>query len=258
MRKDALAKNLLEDLLSPGRVKAAQEGRPVYFVGSDGLIRFGFETKADQPLYVPTMLRESVLFTYHGLPMLGHMGVAKVWPILKRRFHWPKARANLKRWTKSCLCCQRRKPSKPKRQGLSEPMPQAVRPFQSLSFDLVGPFEQREAGNTMILTALCNFTRFAFAIPVPNGKAETVARALVDNIFWNFGPPEKIISDRAQAFIGEVIKGVCKAMDIKHIRSSGYQPQGNAVERFHSFLNAALTIQCHEQRVPWDEALAPI
>ena len=68
--------------------------------------------------------------------------------------------------------------------------------------------------------------------------------ALVDNIFWNFGPPEKIISDRTQAFIGEVIKGVCKAMDIKHIRSSGYQPQGNAVERFHSFLNAALTIQC--------------
>ena len=47
-------------------------------------------------------------------------------------------------------------------------------------------------------------------------------------------------------------------MGIKHIRSSGYQPQGNAVERFHSFLNAALTIQCHEQRIPWDEALAPI
>ena len=55
--QDGLGKNLMADPLSQGRVQAAQEGRPVYFVGSDGLIRFGFEAKADQPLYVPTALR---------------------------------------------------------------------------------------------------------------------------------------------------------------------------------------------------------
>ena len=54
------------------------------------------------------------------------------------------------------------------------------------------------------------------------------------------------------------MQAVCRILKIKHIKTSGYQPQGNCVERFHRFLNAALTIYCHEFRSSWEDALDPI
>ena len=55
--------------------------------------------------------------------------------------------------------------------------------------------------------------------------------------------------------VDEVMQAVCRTMGIAHIKTSGYQPQGNCVERFHRFLMAALCIHCHEFRHSWDEAL---
>jgi hypothetical protein len=51
---------------------------------------------------------------------------------------------------------------------------------------------------------------------------------------------------------------VCKLLKIKHIKTSGYQPQGNSVERLHRYMNAAITIQCHEYHLEWDECLDAI
>ena len=127
-----------------------------------------------------------------------------------------------------------------------------------IHFDTVGPLEETIRGNMYILTAICPFSLFPFAIPITDAGAETVARTLCTEIFWNFGIPERISSDRAQAFLGEVMQRVCKELGTTHIKSSGYQPQGNAVERFHRFLNASLTINCHEFRSSWDDALPAI
>jgi hypothetical protein len=125
-------------------------------------------------------------------------------------------------------------------------------------FDTVGPLEETFRGNSYILTALCPFSLFPFAIPIQDAGADTVARALCGEIFLNFGIPEQISSDRAQSFLGDVMQRVCKELGTQHIKSSGYQPQGNAVERFHRFLNASLTINCHEFRTSWDDALPAI
>ena len=164
---DALAEKLLGNRNSSRRVEAAEAGSPVFFVDGDDVIRYGMESNKEQPFYVPLALRESVLFTYHGMPMLGHLGTEKVWPILRRHFYWPKIRTNLKRWISACLLSAEEAPRR-MRQGVSSPLEQASKPFQYLSFDLVGPYEETEQGNTVILTALCNFTRFAFC--------DTVAR----------------------------------------------------------------------------------
>jgi len=71
----------------------------------------------------------------------------------------------------------------------------------------------------------------------------------VEKVFWTFGPPQHLVSDVTQAFTGAVMTEVCKLLNIKHIKTSGYQPQGNSVERLHGYMNAAITIQwadCHE------------
>jgi len=230
-----------------------------YFVDAQGLVRFsrGEANLTDptaMPLYVPKTLRSSVLHAFHGLPMLGHQSVAGIWPLLRRKFHWPGITRDLRRWIQACLCCRRRKASRNKLHGLSSPMTRAAKPFHTIHFDLVGPFDETARGNVYILTAMCPFVQFPFAVGIPNKEAETVARALVE-IFALVGPPEEIVSDRAAEFTGLVMQAVCRVLNIKHIRTSGYQPQGNQVERFHRFLVAALCIHCHEFRDGWDDAL---
>ena len=81
---------------------------------------------------------------------------------------------------------------------------------------------------------MCPFSQFPFAMSIPNKEAETVARALVV-IFSLVGHPKLMVSDRAKEFIGEVMQAVCRIPKIKRLKTSGYQPQGNRVERFHRF-----------------------
>jgi hypothetical protein len=117
---------------------------------------------------------------------------------------------------------------------------------------------ETESGCSYILTAVCPFTQWPFAVPIANKEAETVARALVQ-IFSVTAPPERVVSDRAKEFIGEVMQEVCRILRIHHIKTSGFNPQANGVvERFHRFLMACLTVHVHEFRSTWDDALAPI
>ena len=52
------------------------------------------------------------------------------------------------------------------------------------------------------------------------------------------------------------MRAVCRILRIKHIKTSGYNPQSNGViERFHRFLMACLTVHVHEFHSKWDEAL---
>ena len=255
-RHDKLAQHVLRKSKvqpAPGEVRFFQDAR--------GLVRYtgtsGTSDVTAMPFYVPTSLRQSVLSAFHGLPLLGHLGFARTWPLLRQRFHWPGITRDLRRWMAACLCCRRRKDSRNVRHGLSSPMARTPAPFHTVHFDLVGPFEETLSGNVYILTLICPFSQFPFAVGIPNKEAETVARALVV-IFSLVGHPKLMVSDRAKEFIGEVMQAVCRILKIKHIKTSGYQPQGNCVERFHRFLNAALTIYCHEFRSSWEDALDPI
>ena len=128
---------------------------------------------------------------------------------------------DLRRWLAACLCCQRRKPSRNKKYGLTSPMARASKPFATLHIDLVGPFDETTSGFAYILTAMCPFTQFPFAVPLPNKEADTVAKALNKEVFSLVGSPERLVSDRAPEFIGEVMQGVNKLLRIKHVRSSG-------------------------------------
>ena len=55
-----------------------------FFKDTEGRIRYFQEGVTQHALYVPKKLRQSVLYTFHGLPMLGHVSLKKVWPVLRQ------------------------------------------------------------------------------------------------------------------------------------------------------------------------------
>lgn len=210
-----------------------------------------------QQICVPQSMRRCVLYSVHGLPISGHDGVLKTMLRLRKNFWWKSYARDTKAWVKSCFC-QRRKKSRPLKHGWTGTL-RAKRPWELVSFDLVGPLPETEDGYVYLLTAIDHFSRYPFAIPVPDKKTATIARALHDNVFTLFGPPTLLLSDCAKEFRNDVIHGVWELWGSKAIHTSGHQPQANGiVERFHRWLNCQLTIFANAKRDDWSDHITSI
>ena len=66
-------------------------------------------------------------------------------------------------------------------------------PDELLQIDLVGPLQSPHYW--FVLTAIDVFTKYLFAVPLTNARADTVARELVGQFFRHSYIPETILSD---------------------------------------------------------------
>ena len=198
-------------------------------------------------------MRRTILYSVHGLPISGHDGVLRTQMRLRRHFFWEGMLDDCKRWVKSCLYCQRRKRPKPKRNGLTQSLG-ALRPFEMVSFDIVGRLPGTNNGNEYLLTVIDHFTRYPLAIPIPNRSIATVVSALHTHLISVFGPPRVLLSDCERSFVSKVTEGCLALLGTRKINTTGYQSQANgSVERFHRYLNAALTIASNAHKNDWDQ-----
>ena len=120
--------------------------------------------------------------------------------MIARKFYWKGYRRDVRRWIKSCLVCARRKPHRPTRAGKRQSLG-ASAPFRTVAIDCVGPYTPDADGNCYLLTGIDVFTRWPFAIPIRNERAETVARALYRGLIRDHGCPRIIRRDRGACFI---------------------------------------------------------
>ena len=128
--------------------------------------------------------------------------------------------------------------------------------MQFLHIDHVGPLPPDAKGNTYLLTACDQFTRYTWAMPCKGQDAVTTMDLLLRNIIYPFGLPDWIYSDKAQAFASQVMYDICTKLGVKKAQTTGYQPQSNSpVERFHSYLNQALTICVGQHKENWHMAV---
>ena len=234
--------------------------RVVYHVDENGRVTqertTALATSHSSPrVYVPESLQTSVLYHYHGLPLSGHVGRDKTISNISRKFYWKGMHDQAKRWIRSCIPCNRRKAA-PKANADEPGVLKSRFPMDVICIDHVGPLFESKRGNVYILTAIDVFTRFPFAIPVQDRKAETVARALYENIFQLFSFPSALVSDNAPEFVGKVMTALCDLFHIKHIRTMPYTPMLNGcLERFHRYLNATLTMLTSRWKDNWDDKL---
>lgn len=81
------------------------------------------------------------------------------------------------------------------------------------------------------------FSRFVWAVPIPDVSSKTVAKVLLDEWVLRFGPPEKLLSDQGKTFAGHIIRNLCTKMGCKKICTSPYHPQTDGlVEGFNRTL----------------------
>ena len=120
--------------------------------------------------------------------------------------------------------------------------------------DLVGPWLRAVEGHTHLLTVVDRTMRWASVIPLQSTTAQVVTDSFVANWVAHFGVPATITTDQATQFTVPTWQCMCRALGVKHVKTTAYQPQSNGmVECFHRQLKVVLHARC--SGVDWLEHL---
>ncbi len=111
-------------------------------------------------------------------------------------------------------------------------------------------------GNHLILVVVDHFTRWTEALPLSNHRAETIAHAVVREVFCRFGSPYVIHTDQGADFESELFKEMCKLLNITKTRTSPYRPQSDGMpERFNRTLLSLLSMFVSQCGSDWEDHL---
>ena len=185
---------------------------------------------------VPLSWRRIVFDSLHGL---SHPGIRATQKLITSRFVWPGINSDVRRWTRSCIQCQRAKVQGHTKTPLTSFRTPDSR-FDVIHINLVGPLPPSR-GFTYLVD---RFTRWPEAIPLTSITSDAVAQAFLSGWISRFGVPSTIVTDRGCQFESHLWSNLMTLLGSKRSRTTAYHPQANGmVERFHRQLKAALKAQ---------------
>lgn len=209
-------------------------------------------------LWLPESLRETVMRQLHCPPNSAHPGINKLLEKIRRYYYWPKCLSDVVNFVKSCEICKISKlPNSITRPPMIPRQP-ALRPWQELHIDYVGPFPRSKSGFTQVLVILDNFSKYVVVRPVRQATARVTIDTLKEYVFNYFGVPQKILSDNGSQFVSNEFKHFLDDLGITHIRTGFYSPQANSAERVNKTIFTAVRMYITDNHKDWDINLGSI
>lgn len=210
----------------------------------------------DQPtfqLVLPKKYRQMALMSLHD--DVGHLGYERTVDLVRARFCWPRMSSEVEETIRTCERCLRRKARAERTAPLVNI--ETSRPLELVCMDYLS-LEPDGRGTKNILVITDHFTKYAVAVPTPDQKEKTVAKALWNNFLVHYGIPERLHNDQGRNFESAVIKNLCVLLEIKKSRTTPYHPRGNPVERFNRTLLAMLGTLEEVDKVKWRDHVQPL
>ena len=103
--------------------------------------------------------------------------------------------------------------------------------MERIALDIMGPLPNTENGNKYVLVLADYYTKYVEAYAVPDERAETVARKLVDEFICRYGVPHEIHSDQGRNFESNVFQQMCRLLGIKKTRTTPYNPKSDGMKK---------------------------
>ncbi|KAK6089154.1 hypothetical protein P3W45_001861, partial [Vairimorpha bombi] len=87
-------------------------------------------------------------------------------------------------------------------------------PFDKVGIDVVGPLPRANNGNIFVVLGTDHTTRWSVARALKFKTAWNIARFIIEEIFVQYGPSKKLLSDQGCEFI---VSQICVIMDTKKV-----------------------------------------
>ncbi|UYV83065.1 hypothetical protein LAZ67_22002076, partial [Cordylochernes scorpioides] len=207
-------------------------------------------------LVIPKCMRPDILKEFHDVPTAGHLGFARTYDRIRKRYFWPGLYNSVRRYVAHCKECQRRKGENKLPAGKLIPIKPPSFPFQKIGMDLLGRFPLSDKGNLWIIVCTDYLTKYAIAKALPSGTAAEIATFILEEVILKHGAPREIITDRGRAFMSQMVKEVTSRCKISHLFTTAYHPQTNGLtERLNKTLGDMLSMYVDAEQRDWDSVL---
>ncbi|UYV84270.1 hypothetical protein LAZ67_X001713, partial [Cordylochernes scorpioides] len=207
-------------------------------------------------LVIPKCMRPDILKEFHDVPTAGHLGFARTYDRIRKRYFWPGLYNSVRRYVAHCKECQRRKGENKLPAGKLIPIQPPSFPFQKIGMDLLGRFPLSDKGNRWIIVCTDYLSKYAIAKALPSGTAAEIATFILEEVILKHGAPREIITDRGRAFMSQMVKEVTSRCKISHLFTTAYHPQTNGLtERLNKTLGDMLSMYVDAEQRDWDSVL---
>ena len=167
---------------------------------------------------------------------------------------WEGMRASADKWCQACRICASRN-----RTGrISTPLRSlgSMRPFTSLTWDLVFISPKGNGGEVGCLSAICTYTKYVWLRTIRSKHARAVAWALLAVIADAGVFPMRLGNDREKSFRTKVVEELTALCNSRMSFGLAYTPWGHGdVERMHRdlhrFLNGLVASMAGMQMADW-------
>ena len=230
----------------------------VYYITEDGKQLLYIPEKAKLP-NKNISFRQQLISEAHDIPYSGHFGAYKTLYNLQQQFFWPQIYLDVSEYCKSCISCQRNKPSNRKPLGLLQPMPVAFKPWQTISMDFITQLPKTVDGYDSILVVVDQLTKRAHFIPTTSDiSASGVAHLFFNNIWKHHVLPTTIISDRDSKFTSKFWQTLWSLLGTKLAMSTAFNPQTDGqTERLNKTLEEYIRAYIDPTTQNWSKFLTP-
>ncbi|ESK82068.1 retrotransposon nucleocapsid protein [Moniliophthora roreri MCA 2997] len=211
--------------------------------------------------YVPNKgnLRHEIVKTIHEAKGIGHPGQFNTLEQVSRDYWWPGMAKFIKMFVDGCARCQESKSITHPNKAPVLPIEgeKDVLPFSKITMDLVTDLPESEGYDTILVVVDHSSTKGVIFTPCNKTiDTEQTATLLLNNVYKQFGLPNKIISDRDPRFAAKVFQELGKQLGVKHMMSTAFHPQTDGEsERVNQELEVFLRMFCSRQQDKWAEFL---
>ena len=218
-----------------------REGRQKYALQStqpgqeEMLVRLVTDTRKGSltQAMVPRDLVTATLRMHHE--GYGHMGMNRMLETIRLRYFWTNMAEDIAEHTGKCINCKLRKTYQRKPKVPIMKYDDTARPLDRVHVDLTGPLPLSKLKNRYIMVVKDYLTKYVWLIPLKTKTAAVeVAEAFVGEFICHAGVPGRLVSDRGNEFVNQLLVNISRVMGINRVSTTPYNPRADGFVENHN------------------------
>jgi len=207
--------------------------------------------------YVPDSLMSAAFEVIHSDNTAGHKGPERTLKLFIRNFYNARERKLVYQFCDNCELCIKAKGAPKKVPMLKFPVP--LRPFDTVTSDILGPLRITERNNQFILTIRDYTTRYTVLFPMAHKDSDTIIDAL-RQVISHYGSSRVMVSDNAQEYQSNKLIQFLAHYNTRKVSISPYHPASQGLsERVNLEVAKLLRIFTEQYAInDWDSLLPVI